>query len=536
MKKMFLKVLSMAMMVSLVGCGSAAESDSSTFTIARENDVISMNSMYATDGMSFEVINAIQDGLMDADAEDNLMYAIAESHEVSEDGLVYTFALKEDAQWSNGTAVTANDFVYSWSTAATDPDAEYAYLFTKDGAAIAGGDEVVYEGGDVEQLGVVALDDYTLEVTLSQPTPFFLSLMTFPVFFPVNEEFAVAQEGTYGLLPENLLSNGPFVLDTWQKGTKLELSKNETYYDADAVSIEKLVFNITPEISSSVTAFEAGSVDFTKISSDLIDKYKDSEAFDTVLEGYLWYLQPNLDVDFLANTNLRMALAYAVDKTDLVENVLKDGSIEGAGFVPKALGAGPNGDDFRVTAGTYNEQNVETAQEYFALALEELGVESISIELLYENADPAKSAAEYLQSQLQTALPGLEIVMDMQIKENRIERAKAGDFQMQLTRWGPDYADPTTYLNLMISNNSYNYGNYSNEAYDALMSEAGTTGDLVARWEILLEAEALLMEDMPVISLFQVGGASLINPAVSGIETHAVSVPYVHKNVKKSAE
>lgn len=536
MKKIINSMLSFAMLVSLVGCGTSSANDPYTFTIAKENDVISMNSMYATDGMSIEVINAIQDGLMESDADNNLIYAVANSHEVSEDGLTYTFTLRDDVIWSNGVAVTAHDFVYAWKTAATSPDSEYSYLFTKDGAAIQGADEVVYEGADISTFGVAALDDFTFQVELSQPTPYFLSLMTFPVFFPLNEEFVSSLGDDYALIPENLLSNGPFVLDVWQKGTKLELSKNESYYDKDAVSIEKLVFNITPEISSSVTAFEAGSVDFTRISSDLIDKYKDSDSYVSVLEGYLWYFQFNLSNEFLQNDNLRLAFAYAMNREDLVENILKDGSVAAQGFVPNALATGPDGIDFRESAGDYFEYDVELAQMYFARALAQLDVESITLSLLYENADPAKSAAEYLQSQLQSALPGLTIEMDMQIKANRIEMAKAGDFEIQLTRWGPDYADPTTYLNLLLSYNAYNYGGYANEDFDALIAAAGTESDETARWELLKQAELVIMQDLPVLGVFQVGGASLINSAVDGVETHAVSVPYVYKNVTKTVE
>ncbi|MFI3175986.1 MAG: peptide ABC transporter substrate-binding protein [Eubacteriales bacterium] len=538
MKKVLAALFSATLVLSLVGCGSSGDqsADGVTVTFAKENDVISMNSMYATDGTSFEGIHATVDGLMDQDADGNIVYSLASSYEISDDQLVYTFTIRDDANWDNGVAVTANDFVYAWSTAATSPEAEYAYLYTTDGAAIAGADEIVYEGADVSGLGVKAIDDKTLEVTLSQPTPYFLSLMTFPVFYPVNEEFATEQGESYGLMPENLLACGAYKLVSWEKGTKMTFDKNETYYDADAVQIDSLVFTVTPEVATSVTAFEGGSVDFTKLSSDLIDKYADTDEFDTVLEGYLWYLQPNLNDEDLSNLNLRLAIAYALDKEDLVENVLKDGSVVGDGFVPTLLSTGPDGVDFRETAGEYLVPDTTLAQEYFALALEELGTDTITISLMYENADPAKSAAEYLQANLQQNLPGLVVELDMQIKENRIELQKSGDFEIVLTRWGPDYADPTTYLNLMLTGNSYNYGDYSNLDYDNKMEEAAAAETSEERWAYLMEAEAILMEDVPVISVFQVGGASLIADGVEGLQTHAVGVPYIYKYVTKTVE
>lgn len=535
MKKIISTMLVAAMALSLVvGCSSSddsASSSSNIVTLAKENDVISMDSMYATDGTSFEAIHATVDGLMDQDADGNIIESLAESYTVSDDGLVYTFTIRDEAVWSNGVDVTANDFVFAWNAAATSVDCEYAYLFTTDGAAVLNADEIVYDGDTSLALGVVAIDDKTLEVTLSQATPYFLSLMTFPVFYPVNEEFATEQGSDYGLTPENLLACGPYVLTEWEKGSSLVFEKNESYWDADAVSVDGMEFKIVAEVSTSVTAFESGDIDFTKVSSDLISLYEDSDEYTTVLEGYLWYLQFNMDLETTGNDNLRMAIAYALDKEDLCDNVLQDGSIVGQGFVPTLLATGPDGIDFRETAGDYLVPDEDTAASYWAAAQEELG-EEITITLLYENADPALTSAEYLQSQLQEALPGLTIEMEMMTKEARIEAQKDGEFEVVLTRWGPDYADPTTYLNLMLTGNSYNYGNYSSEEYDSLMAAAGSAATDEERWEYLLQAEEVLMADAPIVSVFQVGGASLISSEVSGIETHAVGVPYIYKNLE----
>ncbi|MFI3208513.1 MAG: peptide ABC transporter substrate-binding protein, partial [Eubacteriales bacterium] len=501
-------------------------------TVAIENDVISMDTTYATDGTSLVAIHATVDGLMDQDADGVLYEAIAESYTVSDDGLVYTFTIREEANWSNGEPVTANDFVFAWNTAAKSVDCEYSYLFTDDGAAVANGNEIVYDGDTSLDLGVVAIDDKTLEVTLSQSTPYFLSLMMFPVFYPVNEEFYTEQGDDYALTADNLLACGAYVLTDWEKGSSLTFVKNDTYWDADAVQVDGLEMQVVSETSTSVTAFEAGDLDFTKISSDLVSLYEDTDEYTSVLEGYLWWLQFNLDYEVTSNQNLRLAIAYALDKEDLCDNVLQDGSIPGQGFVPEDLATGPDGLDYRESAGDYLVPDEDTAAYYWELAQEELG-EEITITLLYENADPALTAAEYLQSQLQEALPGLTIEMEMMTKEARTEAQKAGEFEVVLTRWGPDYADPTTYLNLMLTGNSYNYGNYSSEEYDAKLTEAAAAETDEERWALLQEAEAILMEDVPIIAVFQVGGASLIAEGVSGIETHAVGVSYVYKNLVK---
>ncbi len=534
MKRLVSIACSALMTLSVVGTPTFAK-DESVVTIAKENDVISMDSTYATDGMSFEMIQAVIDGLETVDKDGNVIPALAESYETSEDGLTWTFKIR-DAKWSNGTKITANDFEFAWKTTVSNPAAEYSYLFTEDGACIKGASEAI-ESQDGSKLAVTAVDDNTLQVELSRKCPYFLSLMAFPVFYPVNQKFYEKKGDKYAVKPSNLLSCGAYEMKTWEKGTKIVLVKNKKYWDAKNVKTDKLVVNIVPEVSTSALDFESGNCDFTKLNSTLVDKYKDNEAYTSVLDGYLWYLQYNYDNEALQNKNVRLALSTIIDRKDLVDNVLKDGSVAIGGFVPNELANGPDGKDFRETAKSYytasGSKAVKQAQKYWKEAKKELGKKKIKLRFLYETSDPAKPTAEYLQSAF-SQLDGLEIEMVAQEKENRIEMQKKGDFDISLTRWGPDYADPTTYLNLMLDGNAYNYGKYSNPEFDAKMNEAATTDDESARWQALQDAEAIIMDDVPVVGLFQVGGACLINKNVTGIENHTVGVPYIYKNVKKS--
>lgn len=545
--KKFTSVACCALMaLSLVGCSSGSKDSSSssstgsstdgkTVTLAKENDVISMNSTYATDGMSFEVIAATIEGLETMDKDGNVIPGIAESYDVSDDGLTYTFHLR-DAKWSNDEPVVAADFVFAWNETIKSPEAEYSYLFGSDGACIKNADEIL-AGDDKLDLDVKAEDDKTLVVNLSKKCPYFLSLTTFPIFYPINEEFFETQGKDYGLKPENLLANGPYKLTSWTKGTSLDLEKNEAYWDADSIKVDTIHYNIVPEASTSALDFESGNTDFTKLNSTLVDKYKDDEAYKSFLEGYLWYLQYNYDNEALANENIRKAIGTVIDRKDLAENVLKDGSVPMGGFVPEKFTTGPDGKDYSETRDKefYTETGDEClteAKKYWEKGLEELGVKEVNLRLLYEPSDPSKPAAEFIQSQLEQ-LPGLKIEMVSQEKENRIELQKKGDFDVVLTRWGPDYADPTTYLNLMITGNAYNYGNYSNKEYDAKLKEAAEAKTDEERWKLLHEAEDMLMEDSPVVGIFQVGGASLVNPKVSGIEDHSFGVPYLYYNLEK---
>ena len=561
MKKLLSILTSGALALSLAACSSSSASTSSTtgssaagsstadatstssgsgkrVTLAKENDVISMDTSYATDGMSFEMIAATVEGLESMDKDGSPIPAIAESYDVSDDELTYTFHLR-DANWDNGTPVTANDFVFAWEETVHSPAAEYSYLFTQDGACIEGADDIVYNEKTDGKLGIKAVDDKTFEVKLSKKCPYFVSLMTFPVFYPINEEFFKEQGENYAQTAEGLLANGPYKLVDWTEGASLTLDKNTEYWDADNVKVDGIDVKIVPEASTSALDFESGNTDFTKLNSTLVDKYKDSDSYTSYLEGYLWYLQYNFANEYLANANIRKAIATVIDRTDLVDNVLKDGSIAIGGFVPKDFATGPDGKDYTDGAEKFytevGQDAVDAATKFWEEGLKELGKEgeNVTLSLLYEPADPSKPAAEFIQSQLQQ-LPGLTIEMVSQEKENRIEKQKARDFDIVLTRWGPDYADPTTYLNLMVTGNSYNYGDYSNPAYDAMIKDAADAATPEERWEKLHEAEKLLMEDSPVVGIFQVGGATLNNPKVKGIESHSFGVPYIYKNLEKA--
>lgn len=501
--------------------------------LTKENDVITMDSTLATDGMSFEGINMVIEGLETTDENGDIVPALAESYDVSEDDLTYTFHLRE-ANWSNGEPVTANDFVYAWKDTITDPAADYAYLFGSDGACIKGADEAMGDASKKDDIAVSAKDDKTLEVTLSRKTPYFASLTTFPPFYPINEAFAEEQGESYALTPENLLFCGPFELENWTKGNSLKFVKNENYWDAGNVALEEINVTIVPEVSTAALSFENGSTDYARLNSSLIDKYQDNEAFKSVLGSFLWYLQFNWENEDLANQNLRHALALIIDRENLTKEVLKDSSIPAEGFVTRQLANGPDGKDYRETAESFfnktGEEGLKEAQEYFEKAKKELGKESITLRFLFEPSDPAKSAAEFMQSEFMK-LDGLNIEMISQEKNVRLKTQQDGDFDVVLTRWGPDYADPTTYLNVLLPGGSFNYGHYPNEEYTKTLNEAAEADTAEERWELLQKAEKIAMDDVAVSPVFQTGASDLLNPKVKHLVDNPVGVPFVYKYV-----
>ena len=522
--------------VTLTACSGDSESSSEKILkVAKDTELASMDQHIATDGLSFEVIAATIEGLYTSDADGNAIPAIAKSYDVSEDGLVYTFHLREDAKWSNGDPVTANDFVYAWRRL-VDPNTASEYAFIMDVAGVKNAASVNAGEASLEELGVKAVDDSTLEVTLALPVPYFLQLMTFPSFFPMNEAFVTEKGADYAQSPDGLLANGPFKMTEWTQGHSFKVEKNDSYYDKDNVNIDGIEYKIMKDSQTAALEFESGNLDVVRLAGEIVDLYKENEAFTLIHEGYLWYIAPNEQVEELQNVNLRQALGRAVNKEQLTETVLNDGSTVANFIVPVTLATGPDGKDFRETSpNDYMTYDVAVAQEYWEKAKEELGIETLTLELLFEDTDSMKKCAEFIQSELQTNLPGLTIELKSQPKKNRLELMRAGDYQLGITRWGPDYADPTTYLDMFITGGSNNYPNYSSEEYDTLMNSIGK-GDLVydieARWEAMKEAEELLIaRDAAALPMYQQGNTYLIDQQVKGIETHSVGVPFIYKNV-----
>ena len=328
--------------------GAAAATGSNVLNVMTEVEVASLDPQLATDGTSFEVIADFTDGLMQMDADGQPVPAIAESYEVSEDGCTYTFHLREDANWSNGDPVTANDFVFAWQRAADPATAsEYSYMMSDIGQ-IKNAAEIIAGEMDKSELGVTAVDDKTLQVELTVPVPYFLNLMYFPTFYPVNQAFYEGlAEGTFGTSPDTVLSNGAFILDSYEPAAlSFSLVKNPDYYDADKVSLDGLNYQVIKDSQQAFMSYQNGDLDIVKLSGDQVDQVQGDPELSVHGAGYLWYLTLNLDgVPALANQNLRLALTHAIDRTSIVEDVVKDGSLATYTAVPPQFATGPDGSD-----------------------------------------------------------------------------------------------------------------------------------------------------------------------------------------------
>ena len=517
----------------LAGCGSKTDTD--TFRFANDTDIVGMDSTVVDDAMSFNAITAITDGLTTVDVKGNTIPGIAKSWDVSNNGLTYTFHLR-DAKWANGDDVTAQDFVYSWHRIIKNAG-NYAYMLGSEGASIKNADSLINLGTaatdeQLNTLGIKATDDKTVVVDLEKNVPYFVGLMSFPCYFPQNQKFVEKCGKKYATKPEYILGNGAYKMTKWIKGNKATFTKNDKYYDAKSVKTKNLEMYLVQDPKTAAQNFDNGKVDYATINSTLVDKYKGKDTFKTIREGYLAYLICNFKADTTANKNLRHALSYAINRKDLCDNILKDGSQPATGFVPAQLCKSPSGKDFREESGKYVDYDVKKAQEYLDAAKKELGTDTITVDLLYgTDESPMDTFAEYLQGSF-TKLKGLKVNMVATVKKDRIyNREASGNFQIACTRWAPDYADPTTFLNVLASSNSNNYGKWENAQYNSLLKQAQNETDVNKRWNELLEAEKVMMDDMPNIPVVQTGTAALQAKNVKGLVHNTVSTPYVFKYV-----
>ena len=517
----------------LAGCGSKTDTD--TFRFANDTDIVGMDSTVVDDAMSFNAITAITDGLTTVDVKGNTIPGIAKSWDVSNNGLTYTFHLR-DAKWANGDKVTAQDFVYSWHRIIKNAG-NYAYMLGSEGASIKNADSLINLGTtatdeQLNTLGIKATDDKTVVVDLEKNVPYFVGLMSFPCYFPQNQKFVEKCGKNYATKPEYILGNGAYKMTKWIKGNKATFTKNDKYYDAKSVKTKNLEMYLVQDPKTAAQNFDNGKVDYATINSTLVDKYKGKDTFKAIREGYLAYLICNFKADTTANKNLRHALSYAINRKDLCDNILKDGSQPATGFVPAQLCKSPSGKDFREESGKYVDYDVKKAQEYLDAAKKELDTDTITVDLLYgTDESPMDTFAEYLQGSF-TKLKGLKVNMVATVKKDRIyNREASGNFQIACTRWAPDYADPTTFLNVLASSNSNNYGKWENAQYNSLLKQAQNETDVNKRWNELLEAEKVMMDDMPNIPVVQTGTAALQAKNVKGLVHNTVSTPYVFKYV-----
>nr|WP_314067800.1 peptide ABC transporter substrate-binding protein [uncultured Vagococcus sp.] len=504
------------------------------FKIVVPTEMPTMDTSLNSDVVSATATNSVYEGLYRFNGEGKAEPAGAsEIAKVSQDGLVYTFKLRE-AKWSDGEPLTAKDYVYAWQRGANpETGSEYGFLFN----ALKNGEEVLGGNKPVAELGVKALSDYELEVTLEQPTPYFDYLVAFSTFFPQRQDIVEKYGKDYAATSENAVYNGPYILTEFDgPGTDIDWNyeKNPEYWDKDNVKLDRIEVMVAKESSTALNLYKDGQTEDIILTGELAQQMADDPDFVSDKKASTMYLEMNQkDKDSpFNNENFRKAISYAIDRDSLVTQILGDGSIVPTGLVPAGIKLNVDGkeQEFAKDSGNHLEYNPEKAKKFWEKAQKELGKE-VEFSILTSDTDSAKKVSEYLQGAFKESLPGVKVNVNPVTFAIRIDRGLKTDFEMLNSGWNADYADPSTFIDLFETGVSYNLGKYSNEAYDKLVKQASVehANDPEKRWQDMLAAEKLILDQAAVIPLYQKAEAHLRSPKVKDVVVNAAGAPYDYK-------
>ncbi|EKN63384.1 peptide ABC transporter substrate-binding protein [Schinkia azotoformans] len=530
-KWFLLLILSLIFSIMFSACGfkgnerTRTSSTGQILNLLEAAELPTMDTTQADDSASFSAMNQVFEGLFRLGPDNTPVPGVAKEVIKSKQGHVLTFILNEDANWSDGSKVTAHDFIYAWKKALTPETlSPYAYLMKpiKNAEAIMSKGDPLF--GRIEELGVKALDNKTLEVTLEIPVPYFISLTSFPTFFPQKQEYVKEKGSDYALYADKMLYNGPFLMSNWST-SGWTFKKNPEYWDRDIVKLDQINYRVIKDSSAETNLFETGQADRAGLSAELVELYKDHPDFLTYSEPTMWYLKFNVD---RIPIKQRKAIQRAINKEAFVTNLLNNGSLPADYFFPSGFVKNPTtGEDFRKKYGNIVSYNVEEAQHYW----QEAGSPTVTWDLLINDRDEMKMIAEYIKNQLETTLPGLTININVQPFKQRLALDDAIDYDIQFWGWGPDYQDPLTFMDLWVTNGGNNKTNYASPVYDNIIREAvNNLDDLNARFESLQDAEVILLkEDAVIAPLYQRGRAVLQKHYVKDLIVHPFGPDYSFK-------
>jgi oligopeptide transport system substrate-binding protein len=474
-----------------------------------------MNSMLATDAISGMVLAHVNEGLLRYDEYGELVGGVAERWQL--DGNTMTFWLRDNARWNNGETVTAHDFEFAWKNLLSpDLGSQYAFiLYPILNAEKANNGEV-----PLDAVGVEALDDHTLVVTLETPIAYFDRMVAFVTYLPVNEEFYRQTNGRYGADADQMLYNGPFMMTSWVHGASLQIRKNPYYWDAERIKLDGVNFaHMTSDANTLLNLFKDGQIVMADLNSEMLEEALfQGWQLERFMEGTIFYIEFNhREGRLTGNHNLRMALQLAQDSGELVNRVIKlPGYLPGESLFPTWLQGVE--DTFReeFPAPVY-ARNVILAREYLQKAMDELGLsEPPTLTLLTGDTPTSRMQAEYYQEVFGRNL-GINIVIDAQIFRQRLDKMTQGDFDMVMAGWGPDYNDPLTFGDLFASWNLNNRGRYANDELDANVRIAQSSLDTRERMQAFANIQRIMHEDVVIIPNYERGYVYVKNPQVQGV-------------------
>lgn len=512
--KKSISIISFLLICSLIlsACGNSKKSNSNEDPKQSDsinNQQITLNAMseppsldpaLIDNQLAGDMANQLFEGLVRLDKDGNVKPGVAERWTISDDQLVYTFYLNNNAKWSNGKPITAKDFIYSWEKALRPETAAPLgsnLFFIKNGMQFNSG-----EITDPSKLGLKALDDYTFEVTLEKPTSFFLGLTAFFTLLPVQQETAESNS-KWASEAETFVSNGPFKIKSWKHGQELIMVPNENYWAKDVVKLKEIKWVMVNDQNTEYGMFQSSQLNVSiNIPNNIRGKLIASKEASTVPAARVSYLRFNHENKILKNANIRRALGLAINRQLIVDKVTQGGEIPALGFIPPGLGSGVG--EFREKAGDalYKDNDLDTAKNMLKEGYKELGIKNLpKLTLLFQTDDSSNKLSQALQEMWKQNL-GIDVELQTLERKVFVDTVKSGNFKLALYSTGADYDDASNLMGQYTTGDVYNYSKISIPEYDQLVAKADVELDAEKRAQYMIDAEKVLIDEMAIAPLF----------------------------------
>ena len=478
--------------------GKGAKGAGKKIAVNLQSEPKTLDPQLASDASGITIDSLLYEGLTRLDKEGKVVPAAAEKWDVSEDGLNWTFHLRKGMKWANGDPVTAKDFAFAWLRA-LDPKtaSEYAYELYY----IKGAQEYNEGKGKKEDVAIKVIDDNTFEIILNKPTPYLVSLLSFPTYYPVNEKFYNEAGKDFSLKADKIMGNGPYKMQKWTPETNIILVKNDNYWNKDNIHLDELEIKMISDSSAALNAFKNGELDTTELSGEQLAEFQTDKRLFSYNKGSIKFLKFNVKNKLLANQKIREAISLSIDRDELTNTVSKGNFKPAYGFVPEGYGL-TNGGDFRKENGdVFEKYNAEKAKQLFQEGLKEAGIAGTpTLTLMVYDAPDNQKIAEYLQEKLRVVL-GLDVKVETNTYKIFAQNETQRNYDMNLSQWGPDYLDPMTYMDMWVKDGGNNKTNWSSAEYDKLMDTAKSTADNNIRMKSMMDAEKILGKELPIAML-----------------------------------
>lgn len=513
----------------LTGCSNTERSQKNVANISATDQISTLDTAKIEDLSTSSLADDLFEGLYRYTSSGKVKPALATKTTISNNGKTYTFSLRKGTKWSDGSTVTAHDFVYGWRRLVDPKTASGStYLFTP----VKNYQQISQGKMSPKELGIRADGKYKLIVDLSSPTSYFKDLLARDAFGPVNSKTVKEYGKDYGTKSSRVTYNGPFVAKKWNgSNNSWSLVKNNNYWDKKHVKLDRINYQVTKSPSTSYSLFKSGKLDLIHLQGEQAKHFAKSKLAVTRYLSNTKYIEFNVKKGPFTNQKLRQALSLVIDRQKLTKNVLSNGATPSLGFVPLKTAKVPaTGEDFAKASHVKNtvDYNPNLAKKLWLAGLKEIGKTKLNVTIIYSDDNASDAAMQLVQSTGEKNLPGLKISLSKMPLKSVITREEQHQFTIGYIGWSGDYADPNTFLGMY---NVKNDPGWSNSTYNQLMEDANNkyANDPDQRFNNLINAEKLLMKEMPVSPIYQGNSRDLVSSKLKNVMYDPVNGHYSYK-------